>query len=125
MSQVSKALRRWFVAHCVIDVLLAIPLLIFPVTTLKLFGFTSIDPVASRLVGAALLGIGLQSLIGNQEDASVYRAMLNLKIIWSGSCLFGLSLCLIEGAPASTWLFLGIFGVFSGVWIFFRLRTRI
>lgn len=39
MSDVPRALRGWFVVHCVVDLIFAVPLLIAPVTTLQIFGW--------------------------------------------------------------------------------------
>ncbi|HEU4368157.1 MAG TPA: hypothetical protein VFV05_08035, partial [Methylomirabilota bacterium] len=61
-----------------------------------------VDPVATRLVGAALVAIGGQSLIGRDDDVAAFRAMLNLKILWSLSAV----------------------GAFSSLWIAYRVRLR-
>ena len=76
-----SGLRAWFVIHFVADMLFGIPLLFFPRWLLPLLGWTSYDPLASRLVGAAFMGIGLESLLGRNASVETFRAMLNLKII--------------------------------------------
>jgi len=120
---VTKGLRSWFVVHFILDVLFAVPLLLFPKETLQFFGWTQIDPLATRLVGAALMGIGMESLIGRNASADSFRAMLNLKIIWSLSAVFGITLSMIQGGPPVLgWVFLAIFGSFSILWISYRLR---
>ncbi len=43
----SKALRGWFVAHCIIDVAFALPRFIAPELTLRAFGWQNIDPIAT------------------------------------------------------------------------------
>ncbi|MCJ7772199.1 MAG: hypothetical protein MUP22_03580 [Desulfobacterales bacterium] len=122
---VSKGLRFWFVVHFILDVIFAIPLLLFPVETLQFFGWTQIDPLATRLVGAALMGIGTESFLGRNASVDSFRAMLNLKIIWSLSAVFGITLSMIQGgAPLFGWVFLAIFGSFSILWISYRLRVR-
>ena len=63
-DQVPNGLRTWFVIHFVADVLFAIPLLVFPQALLNLFGWGTYDPIMSRLVGAALMGIGSHCLAG-------------------------------------------------------------
>ena len=79
---IPTSLRTWFVIHFVTDMLFAIPLLLAPVFTMTLFGWTTIDPATTRLVGAALLAIGIESYLGRNASAAVFEAMLNLKIIW-------------------------------------------
>ena len=76
-----KTLRWWFVVHFVADVLFAVPLFLAPRAFLGALGWTAVDPVATRLVAAALFGIGIQSLLGRDESPATFRAMLNLKII--------------------------------------------
>jgi malic enzyme len=94
------------------------------VPTLRALGWTAIDPVSARLVGAALAGIGVQSLLGRNESADAFRAMLRLKCIWSGAAILGLGISIAEGAPAVTWGFLLLFLAFAGIWNTYRLRLR-
>jgi hypothetical protein len=101
-----------------------IPLLFFPRLLLPLLGWTTYDPLTSRLVGAALMGIGLESLLGRNASAETYRAMLNLKIIWASSALFAIGAGIAEGAPPMAWGFLGIFFVFWCVWVYYRMALR-
>ncbi len=117
---VPKALRTWFVIHFAADILFALPLLLFPSTFLALFGWTTVDPITARLVGAALIGIGGESLLGRNADLESFRTMLRLKILWSQSAVLGFIISLAQGgAPWGTWLFLAIFVVFSGLWIYY------
>jgi hypothetical protein len=122
---VPLSLRRWFVVHFVADLLFAVPLIVAPVATLRALGWTAIDPIAARLVAAALAGIGIQSLIGRNEPVDAFRAMLRLKCIWSGVAVLGLAISVAEGAPPITWAFLAIFAGFAVVWNYYRLRLRI
>ena len=54
----------------------------------------------------------------------VYKAMLNLKVLWGTGALLGITLGIIQGAPATAWLFLAIFGVFTLVWLYYWLKLR-
>ena len=121
-NSLPKSLRAWFVVHFAADMLFGIPLLFFPRPLLGLLGWATYDPLTARLVGAALMGIGLESLLGRNASAETFRAMLNLKIIWSSSAIFAISAALFEGAPAMSWAFLAIFVGFWYVWIHFRLK---
>jgi hypothetical protein len=121
---VPQSLQTWFVIHFVVDILFALPLLLFPRTLLMLLGWTTYDPMTARLVGAALMGIGVESLLGRNASAETFRAMLDLKIIWSSSAIFAISAALYEGAPAMGWAFLAIFVLFWIVWVTYRLKLR-
>jgi hypothetical protein len=91
---------------------------------MTLLGWETIDPATTRLVGAALLGIGGESLLGRNASLETFRAMLNLKIIWSLSAIFGIIATMLEGAPPLGWALLGIFITFSATWIYYRMRIN-
>jgi len=119
-NQVPQSLRVWFWAHFIVDMLFGIPLLFVPAATLSLFGLPAANLLFARLVGAALLGIGGASLSMRQAGSETYRAILELKVIWSLSAIFAISLSLFQGAPKIVWGFLAIFILFSTVWIYYR-----
>jgi hypothetical protein len=121
---VPKNLRRWFVIHFATDILFAIPLLLIPKIIMPLFGWRVVDPITSRLVGAALLAIGVESLIGRNASREVFKAMLNLKVIWGTAASLGITMGIIKGAPASSWLFLAIFTTFLVVWVYYWRMLR-
>jgi hypothetical protein len=120
-SMVPKSLRAWFVIHFILDIVSAVPLLVAPEFTLSLLGWTTIDPFVTRLVAAAFMGIGVESLLGRNASAEAYRAMLNLKIIWAGTAILGMGITMISGGPPMGWLFPIIFGVFFLIWVRYRL----
>ena len=122
---VPQSLRIMFVIHFVADMVFAIPLFVAPQAFLALFGWTSVDPVVSRVVAAALVGIGGESLWGRKADLASFRTMCRLKILWSATACLGFILSLIQGAPWGTWIFLAIFVAFCATWttFFFKLRA--
>ena len=117
-------LRTWFIIHFIADMLFGIPLLFFPQTLLNLFGWTTYDPIMTRLVGAALMGIGIESLLGRNASVNTFREMLNLKVIWASSALFAFALGIAEGAASIAWVLMGIFAVFWCVWVYYRLKMK-
>ena len=121
---VPKNLRVWFVIHFVIDIIIAIPMLLVPELLLPLIGWSVVDPITSRLVGAALLGIGVESLIGRNASRDVFKAMLNLKILWASGAILGIGLGLVAGGPPIAWIFLAIFTGFLGLWAYYRVKLR-
>lgn len=120
-NKVPKSLRIWFVIHFVIDLIFAIPLIIFPTKFLTFLGWTTIDNFSARLVGAALLGIGGISLLKNKAGLETYHALLTLKIIWSLTALLGILLTMLEKPTKIGWLIYGIFAIFSLVWINYKI----
>jgi hypothetical protein len=121
---VPRSLRVWFVIHFVADVIFAVPLFVAPHATLALFGWRTVDPAASRLVAAALFGIGIQSLLARNEGPQAFRALLGLKVIWSGTATLGLAWTQFQGGPLGGWIFVGIFACFHLVWTHYRLSSR-
>ncbi len=114
-----RSLRTWFVIHFIVDIFFAIPLLFLPDLILPWFGWTSFDPIMPRLVGAALLGIGGESLISRNASAEVFKALLSLKIIWATAAIIALSLGIAAGGPSLAWLFLAVFVLFLMVWLYY------
>lgn len=115
-------LRRWFVIHFMMDVIFAIPLLLFPVQILTYFGWEVIDPLTTRLVGAALIGIGVESFLGRNAGMESFQGMLRLKILWSLSANIGIAVSIAEGAPKIAWLFQIVFILFSILWIYYKFQ---
>ena len=123
-APVPPSLRTWFRVHCALDVACAIPLLLFPGRVLTRLGWTAVDPVASRLCGAALLGIGTASVMVHGHGLAGYRTLLGLKVVWSLAAVFALLAGIGDGAPQAAWAFLAIFIGFAGVWVSYAIRLR-
>jgi hypothetical protein len=122
--EVPLTLRRWFVVHFVVNLVIGLPLLFAPALLLRPLGWTTIDGAAVRLVGAALLAIGGQSFLGRNGGVEQYTVMLNLKIIWSFAAIAGLLVSIGEGAPSAVWALLSLFLCFAGVWSHYRIRFK-
>jgi hypothetical protein len=122
--EVPLTLRRWFVAHFVVDLVFGLPLLFAPALLLRTLGWTTIDGASARLVGAALLAIGGQSYLGRNAGIETYTAMLNLKILWSYAAIAALLASIGEGAPPAVWAALSAFLAFAGVWTHYRIRFK-
>jgi hypothetical protein len=126
-SETPKALSFWFVVHFAADVAIAIPLLVAPSWFLTLIGWQTVDPVAARLVAAALFGIGFESLFMRRASLDRFVPMLTLKIIWSVAAIIGFIWSIIEGVhgnPWSIWAFLGIFVAFNILWTWWLAKVR-
>ena len=121
--QVSIWLSRFFVLHFVIDMIFALPLFFFPGAFLGFFGIETFNPLFVRLVAAALFGIGIESLLGRNGSVEAFKAMLNLKIIWSSAAVLGIIISLQEiAADLIIWLILLTFIAFNLLWVYWRIR---
>ncbi|MBW6463237.1 MAG: hypothetical protein K0B84_03520 [Firmicutes bacterium] len=124
-KEVPKALRIWFIVHFIIDFIFAIPLMFVPVLFLSSLGWQVVDPIAARLVSAALFGIGLESLLCYKAPVETYKGMLNLKIIWSTAAIAGLLISLLQedqGKLIVLSLLLVVFLFFNGLWVFWKIK---
>ena len=124
-SMVPAALKSWFVLHCVVDLIVALPIFVAPREILGLLGWQAVDPFAARLAAAALFGIGVESWLGRNASRETFRGMLQLKIIWSGFATVGLAWSVIEGGlryPWIGWLLVGVFAAFHALWWYWRIR---
>ncbi len=123
--EVPKALKIWFMIHCLIDIVFAVPLFFAPEGFLGLLGWRTVDPVATRLVAAALFGIGIESGLAWKAPVEAYRAMLGLKLIWSVAAALGLLLGLVGGhfsIPIVGWALFAVFVLFNFLWLYWKRR---
>jgi hypothetical protein len=120
-------LKVWFVIHFIADIITAIPLFLFPVFFLKMLGWQAIDPLATRLVAAALFGIGIESYLGRNGDLRTFGHMLNLKIIWSAAAVLGIFWSMLHGIGVpflAQGIVLLIFLFFHGIWVYFKIQVK-
>lgn len=122
---VPKNLKRWFAIHFIADMVIGLPLLLAPRFLLGLFGWETESVFAFRIVGAALMGIGWESLLGRDEGQEHFRGMLRLKLIWSSCAVFGMSWGILGGeAPPIGWIFVAVFALFFAVWAYYARELR-
>jgi hypothetical protein len=98
---------------------------LFPVEFLNLLEWQTVDPLATRLVAAALFAIGIESYMARNASTSSYKNMLNLKIIWSGAAIIGIIITIFQYGEYSilaVWLLLITFMGFHLLWWYWRVR---
>jgi hypothetical protein len=123
---VPRPLRVAFVVHSLVD-LVAIPLMVAPRPILAALGWQTVDSLATRLVAAALLGIGAESFLCRAAPAETYRTMLSLKIIWSTSAVVGLVVSMVGGStghPPVVWAIVTLFLGFDVLWVYWRRQIH-
>ena len=115
----------WFLAHGVVDLLIAIPLIVAPEAFLEWLGWAATEAFTARVVAAALVGIGLESLLSFRTEFLAVKAMLNLKIFWAVAAIVGLlwSGIAADSIPWGVWPILGLFAIFLAAWIVWRIRV--
>lgn len=122
--EVPPSLRTWFVVHAVLDLVCGVPLLLCPELVLPHLGWASVDPVMTRLVGAALLAIGAQAWRSRGAGVEVYRALLGLNVVWSAMVILGMAIAIARGAPSAAFLVLSASLALCGVWSHHAIRFR-
>ena len=122
--EVPRPLRSWLVAHAVVHIGAALPLLVVPGPALSRLGWTVVHPLAARLAGALLLAVGTASFLAREAGPDVVRARARLNLAWSFAAATALFVYIGAGAPPATWAFLSIFIVLSGVWLHHAIRFR-
>ncbi len=120
---IPNSLRLAFTIHFIVDIVFAIPLLLFPHWFLAYLGFPDGNFVFVRLLGATLAAIGITSHLMKNGGLEVYRAMLSLKMIFSLSVVLGLLLSLDEAPRIASYFLVGFMGYFT-LWSYFRARLR-
>ena len=125
-DSIPSTLKTWFIIHCVVDLLFAIPLFFFPERILSFLEWPYYDPLTTRLVAAALFGIGLESYLGSRAPKSHYLGMLRLKRIWSAAATIGILLTMftIPIKPMIGWVLAVIFGAFHFIWWYFQMKLK-
>jgi len=127
MLLVPSSLRKWFVFHFFANSIAGIQLLLVPAWFLERLGFEQIDPVTARLVGAALLGIAIASLLVKNKGVAEYRTLLLVKAIWSGLAIVGFILSIVQygkSLPNTIWFLLAVFVAFHSLWNYYLYKLK-
>lgn len=121
---VPRTLRTWLLVHAAVAVAVGLPLLAAPELALGRIGWTCVDPVSARLLGAALLAIGAQSFFVRDAGVELTRAVLRLNLVWSLASSVGLFVGIGANAPNAAWIALSTQIAFAGVWLHHAIRFR-
>ncbi len=122
----SQALRRLFAVHAVVASVSGALLLVAPGRTLLALGWWPIDPIISRLLGAALLGMAWSSVRGWQSaQRPRVQLVLELEAVFAVlACVGLLRHLLFANWPLMVWLLLGVLVAFAASWIAALMVTR-
>ena len=117
----SKALKTTFGVHALVALIFGAPLLIVPGRTLGLFGWLPIDPLITRLLGAAMLALAWSSFLGyRSSDASVKAALVQMDFVFCSLGVLGLLRHLVVARyPWYVWTIFLILVVFGIAWLYF------
>jgi len=116
----SKGLKTAFLVHAVVALVAGAPLLIVPGGMLTRLGWAPIDPLVSRVLGAALLALAWSSFRGRRatEQAQV-SILVEMEAVFTVlACVGLLRHLLVGGWPVVPWLALAVFAAFALAWIY-------
>jgi hypothetical protein len=120
----SKSLRYTFVVHAVVALLFGLALVAAPGRFLGLFGWTPVDPVLTRVLGAGLLALAWSSYRGFRATERLQVAVLiELEAVF----------CVLAGAgllrqilgfhyPWYVWTLFAVFALFAVAWVWALFR---
>mgnify|MGYP001028052947 FL=1 len=114
----SKLLKVTLLVHIVLAVGLGLPLLAAPGRFLGWFGWAPVDPLISRMFGAALLGLGwldFRTLRSSSRQAA--QGVIEAGIIFCGLAALGM-LRNMGGSswPWFVWTVLAVYAALAGLW---------
>jgi hypothetical protein len=122
----SKALKVTFLVHAVVAGLAGVLLLLIPGRFLLALGWAPIDPILSRLLGAAFLALGWSSFRGWRATEWLQVAILvELEAVFTVlGCVGLLRHLLFARYPIVVWLDFVVLLAFAIAWIVLLLRGR-
>lgn len=122
----SKALKTTFLIHAVVSFVVGAPLLIAPGRLLLLLGWAPIDPIASRVLGAALLALAWSSFRGwRATEWRQVAILVEMEAVYTVlACVGMLRHLLFARYPLIPWLMFAILLVFAIAWIAFWVQHR-
>ena len=122
----SKALKITFLVHGIVSRILGALMLLIPGRFLTILGWAPIDPIISRLLGAALLALAWSSFRGwRATEWAEVAILVELEAAFCVlACVGLLRHLIIAYYPLIVWLDFAVFAVFAIAWIFFLIRGR-
>lgn len=120
----SNSLKYTFLIHAIVALVYGALMLVVPGRFLGLFGWIPIDPLISRLLGAAMLAMAWSSFRGWQatERAQV-NILIEMEVVFTVlGCLGLIRHLVLGGYPYYVWLNFAVLLVFAIVWIYHLLK---
>jgi hypothetical protein len=120
----SKSLRRTFLVHLLVAILAGLPLLLAPGRFLGLVEWAPIDPIISRLLGAAVLALGWSSFRSwRSANWSQVAVVVELEAAFTLlACAGLLRHLLVASYPWYVWSILVVMALFAVAWLWALLK---
>jgi len=124
MKEIPKGLKTAFLIHAVVALIFGLALFIAPGRFARLINWSPMDPVISRVLGAALLALAVSSWLSYRATTwEKVEIKVQLEIVFTVLGVVGLLRHLLFlPTPAFAWVNLVVLAAFAVVWIVFYLR---
>lgn len=122
----SKGLKLTFLIHAIVSLVAGALLLIIPGRFLLLLGWAPIDPILSRVLGAAFLALAWSSFRGwRASEWLQVELVVEMEVAFTVlACVGLLRHLLFARYPLIVWLDFAVFFLFAIAWIYFLFRGR-
>ncbi|MDF1515402.1 MAG: hypothetical protein P1S60_16450 [Anaerolineae bacterium] len=121
-----KLYKPALIIHIIISVILGTLLLIVPGRYLTWLGWAPIDPIISRILGAALLALawgGVRMWRGGTEPE--VKLLLEIELAFAGLAAIGVLRHLVVARwPFIVWLLFIVLAIFALIWLGVLLQKR-
>ncbi len=124
----SKGLKALFLVHAIVGIVAGGLLFIIPGRFLGWVNWgENLDPIATRVLGAALLALAWSSLIGwRATERSQVDVLVQMETVFTVLACVGMLRHMYQGSGwvAAAWVMLGLFAAFAIAWSFFLVVRR-
>jgi hypothetical protein len=121
----SKVLKLTFLIHAIVSVILGALLLAMPGRFLQWLGWAPIDPIISRILGAALLALAWGDIRSWRGLTKTEVAILiEMQLGFAALAGIGVLRHLLKpaGWPAMVWILFGVLALFAVSWLVALLK---
>jgi hypothetical protein len=122
----SKMLKTTLLFQMIISALLGLFLLVMPGRFLAMVGWAPIDPIVSRILGAALLAMSWGAWrVWQGSSPAEAKWWVEIQAGFALLAALGILRHLVEGGwPLMAWIVFGVFGLFAILWLAIIVRER-
>ncbi len=115
----SQGLKLTFLLHAIVSLAFGSVMYLVPTWFATIIQWAPADPVMTAFMGAALLALGVSSLLGYRaEHWEDVRILVMLEVVFTVTgTLAAVYYLLIGSAPLFAWVPAILWGVFAVVWI--------
>ena len=122
----SQSLRITFILHAIVAFVFGVGLLAAPGQFLDLFGWAPIDPLMTRMLGAAMLALAWGSVRGYRANTwDEVEILVEVEAAFTVLAAVGLLRHLLVASwPWYVWMIFAIFTIFAASWVYHLVMKK-